>query len=56
MTQVPGMKTFINEYNLQSEILKTGMGAMNPEHVDLLTALWQDGVGSSANDTGHVSG
>uniref|UniRef100_A0A8C7X7L4 RNA helicase n=1 Tax=Oryzias sinensis TaxID=183150 RepID=A0A8C7X7L4_9TELE len=41
VTQVPGMKTLINEYNVQSEILKTGMGIRNPDHLDLLKALCQ---------------
>ncbi|XP_053175396.1 putative ATP-dependent RNA helicase TDRD12 [Scomber japonicus] len=44
VTQVPGMKTLINEYNVQSEILNTGMGALNPEHLDLLKTLCQDGA------------
>lgn len=42
------MKTVINEYNVQSLILNTGMGAANPKHLDLLTALCQK--------AGHVSG
>uniref|UniRef100_A0A665TAV9 RNA helicase n=1 Tax=Echeneis naucrates TaxID=173247 RepID=A0A665TAV9_ECHNA len=42
MTQMPGMKTVINEYSVQSEILSTGMGASNPEHLDLLRALCQE--------------
>uniref|UniRef100_A0A3B5A0V1 RNA helicase n=1 Tax=Stegastes partitus TaxID=144197 RepID=A0A3B5A0V1_9TELE len=36
VTQVPGMKTLINEYSIQSEIQNTGMGIGNPEHLDLL--------------------
>uniref|UniRef100_A0A3B5A112 RNA helicase n=1 Tax=Stegastes partitus TaxID=144197 RepID=A0A3B5A112_9TELE len=39
VTQVPGMKTLINEYSIQSEIQNTGMGIGNPEHLDLLRAL-----------------
>ncbi|XP_004086289.2 putative ATP-dependent RNA helicase TDRD12 isoform X1 [Oryzias latipes] len=42
VTQVPGMKTLINEYNIQSEILKTGMGIRNPDHLVLLKALCQN--------------
>ncbi|CAK6977923.1 putative ATP-dependent RNA helicase TDRD12 [Scomber scombrus] len=56
VTQVPGMKTQINEYNVQSEILNTGMGALNPEHLDLLKALCKDGAGGCSNEAGHVSG
>ncbi|KAM4573429.1 putative ATP-dependent RNA helicase TDRD12 [Odontesthes bonariensis] len=55
VTQVPGMKTLINEYNVQSEILNTGMGVRNPEHLDLLRALCQDDLASSSKDTGHAS-
>lgn len=53
VTQIPGMKTVINEYNVQAEILKTGMGIRNPEHVDLLRALCEEN--SSSKDEGHVS-
>ena len=48
MTQVPGTKTVINEYNVQSEVLNSGMGVSNPEHLDLLRVLCQE--------AGHVSG
>ncbi|XP_068168743.1 putative ATP-dependent RNA helicase TDRD12 [Antennarius striatus] len=41
LSQVPGMKTMINEYNVQSEILNTGMGTKNQDHLDLLKALYQ---------------
>uniref|UniRef100_A0A667YUT4 RNA helicase n=1 Tax=Myripristis murdjan TaxID=586833 RepID=A0A667YUT4_9TELE len=44
VTEVPGMKTLINEYNVQSEILSSGMGVSNPQHVDLLKALCREGV------------
>ncbi|XP_005936446.1 putative ATP-dependent RNA helicase TDRD12 isoform X2 [Haplochromis burtoni] len=53
VTQIPGMKTVINEYNVQAEILKTGMGIRNPEHVDLLRALCEEN--SSSKDEGHMS-
>ncbi|XP_040894679.1 putative ATP-dependent RNA helicase TDRD12 [Toxotes jaculatrix] len=56
VTQVPGMKTVINEYNVQSEILNTGMGVSNPEHLDLLKALCQEGEVSSCKGEGHSSG
>ncbi|XP_034031444.1 putative ATP-dependent RNA helicase TDRD12 [Thalassophryne amazonica] len=45
VTQVPGMKTVINEYNVSAEVLNTGMGVSNPDHmVDLLKALHQDAM------------
>lgn len=47
------MKTVINEYNVQAEILKTRMGIRNPEHVDLLRALCEEN--SSSKDEGHMS-
>ncbi|XP_030586449.1 putative ATP-dependent RNA helicase TDRD12 isoform X2 [Archocentrus centrarchus] len=53
VTQVPGMKTVINEYNVQTEILNTGMGMSNPEHLDLLRELCEEG--SSCEDTNHAS-
>lgn len=53
VTQIPGMKTVINEYNVQAEILKTRMGIRNPEHVDLLRALCEEN--SSSKDEGHMS-
>ncbi|XP_072241434.1 putative ATP-dependent RNA helicase TDRD12 [Leuresthes tenuis] len=55
VTQLPGMKTVINEYNVQSEILNTGMGVSNPKHLDLLRALCQDDLASSGKDAGHAS-
>ncbi|XP_054897991.1 putative ATP-dependent RNA helicase TDRD12 [Poeciliopsis prolifica] len=52
VTQMPGTKTFINEYNVQTEILKTGMGVNNPEHLDFFRAAVQD---NSSKDEGHAS-
>lgn len=49
---MPGTKTFINEYNVQTEILKTGMGVNNPEHLDFFRAAVQD---NSSKDGGHAS-
>lgn len=40
-SQVPGTKTVINEYNVQSVILHTGLAIINPMHMDLLMALCQ---------------
>nr|XP_029133392.1 putative ATP-dependent RNA helicase TDRD12 isoform X1 [Labrus bergylta]XP_029133393.1 putative ATP-dependent RNA helicase TDRD12 isoform X1 [Labrus bergylta] len=56
VSQVPGMKTVINEYNVQSEILKTGMGVSNPEHLNLLRALWQKSNTDSYKEAGNTSG
>uniref|UniRef100_A0A8C7VEY2 RNA helicase n=1 Tax=Oncorhynchus mykiss TaxID=8022 RepID=A0A8C7VEY2_ONCMY len=51
MTRLPGLKTFINEYNVHAEILSTGMGTSNPQHLDLLNELCQwAGPGASAVD------
>uniref|UniRef100_I3JWX0 RNA helicase n=1 Tax=Oreochromis niloticus TaxID=8128 RepID=I3JWX0_ORENI len=50
VTQIPGMKTVINEYNVQAEILKTGMGIRNQEHVDLLRALCEENSSSKDDD------
>ncbi|KAJ0029269.1 hypothetical protein NQD34_004266 [Periophthalmus magnuspinnatus] len=47
VSQVPGMKTVINEYNLQSEILKSGMAESNREHINLLKALCQTNTSSN---------
>ncbi|KAK2842825.1 hypothetical protein Q5P01_013025 [Channa striata] len=55
VTQVPGFKTVINEYSVQSEILSTGMGVCNPEHVDLLKALCQEGEAGSSRMAAHIS-
>ncbi|XP_073327464.1 putative ATP-dependent RNA helicase TDRD12 [Pagrus major] len=56
VTQVPGMKTVINEYNVQSEILNTGMAVSNPEHLDLLRAFCQESKTGSSKEAGHLSG
>lgn len=49
------MKTLINEYNVQSEILSTGMGVKNPEHLNLLRALHQEGLSVSSEKVTHMS-
>ncbi|NXI86443.1 DBP2 helicase, partial [Rhipidura dahli] len=33
VTNLPTMKIWINEYNIRSEILSTGLGTDNPEHI-----------------------
>ncbi|MEQ2278058.1 hypothetical protein XENORESO_011966, partial [Xenotaenia resolanae] len=55
VTQMPGTKTLINEYNVQSEILKTGMGVSNPEHLDFMRGLGQDSVVKCCKYGGHTS-
>lgn len=41
MTRVPGLKTYINEYNVHAEILASGFGVSNPQHLDLLKRVFQ---------------
>ncbi|KAJ8343367.1 hypothetical protein SKAU_G00306960, partial [Synaphobranchus kaupii] len=48
MTRLPGLKTTINEYNVRSEVLATGMGTSNPEHLELLGALSREASASTA--------
>uniref|UniRef100_A0A3Q2CDS9 RNA helicase n=1 Tax=Cyprinodon variegatus TaxID=28743 RepID=A0A3Q2CDS9_CYPVA len=43
-------------YSLQSEILKTGMGVSNPEHLDVLRELLQDSVVNQTKDGGPTNG
>ncbi|KAM9376225.1 putative ATP-dependent RNA helicase TDRD12 [Pholidichthys leucotaenia] len=54
ITQIPGMKMTINEHSIQMEILNSGMGVTNPEHVDLLQAFCQEGQDGS-RDPDHMS-
>ncbi|CAB1459642.1 unnamed protein product [Pleuronectes platessa] len=56
VSQVPGMKTVINEYSVQSEILNTGMGVSNPEHLKLLRTLCQEAEDGSSKQAGHTYG
>ncbi|NXB03003.1 DDX17 helicase, partial [Cnemophilus loriae] len=39
VTNLPTMKMWINEYNIRSEILSTGLGTDNPEHVGEIQKL-----------------
>ncbi|NWU35232.1 DDX17 helicase, partial [Hylia prasina] len=39
VTNLPMMKMWINEYNIRSEILSTGLGTDNPEHVGEIQKL-----------------
>ncbi|KAM3870210.1 putative ATP-dependent RNA helicase TDRD12 [Diretmus argenteus] len=56
VTHLPGMKTVINDYNVQSEILNSGMGTSNPQHLDLLKALCQGDVATGGLEANHISG
>ncbi|NWX54011.1 DDX17 helicase, partial [Promerops cafer] len=39
VTSLPMMKVWVNEYNIRSEILSTGLGTDNPEHVGEIQKL-----------------
>ncbi|NXR78169.1 DDX17 helicase, partial [Pycnonotus jocosus] len=39
VTNLPTMKMWINEYNIRSEILSTGLGTDNPEHIGEIQKL-----------------
>ncbi|XP_019712491.1 putative ATP-dependent RNA helicase TDRD12 isoform X2 [Hippocampus comes] len=49
-SRVAGMKTVINEHNAPTLILNTGMAERNPDHLDQLKLLTQEGT------TNHVCG
>uniref|UniRef100_A0A8D2ZMU0 RNA helicase n=1 Tax=Scophthalmus maximus TaxID=52904 RepID=A0A8D2ZMU0_SCOMX len=55
VSHVPGMKTVINEHSVQVEILNTGMGVSNQEHMKLLRALCQEGEASSSKEARKLS-
>nr|XP_028596166.1 putative ATP-dependent RNA helicase TDRD12 isoform X1 [Podarcis muralis]XP_028596167.1 putative ATP-dependent RNA helicase TDRD12 isoform X1 [Podarcis muralis]XP_028596168.1 putative ATP-dependent RNA helicase TDRD12 isoform X1 [Podarcis muralis] len=42
VTRLLDLKTSINEYNIRSKILSTGMGTDNPEHISELQKLYRD--------------
>ncbi|XP_042293399.1 putative ATP-dependent RNA helicase TDRD12 isoform X2 [Sceloporus undulatus] len=42
VTRLPDLKTSINEYSIRSEILATGLGVDNPEHIHELQRLFRD--------------
>lgn len=48
MTRVPGLKTCINEYNVHAEILASGFGVNNPQHLDLLKRVFQGDENANA--------
>ncbi|XP_064579183.1 putative ATP-dependent RNA helicase TDRD12 isoform X1 [Zonotrichia leucophrys gambelii] len=39
VTHLPTMRMWVNEYNIRSEILSTGLGTDNPEHVGAIQKL-----------------
>uniref|UniRef100_A0A670YIC1 RNA helicase n=1 Tax=Pseudonaja textilis TaxID=8673 RepID=A0A670YIC1_PSETE len=41
-TKLQDLKTSINEYNIRSEILSTGLGVDNPEHIQELEKLFNE--------------
>ncbi|MGH0116283.1 UNVERIFIED_CONTAM: hypothetical protein FKN15_003463 [Acipenser sinensis] len=48
VTKLADLRTYINEYNVRSEIIGTGMGTDNPEHVALLKRLClKEGLGKA---------
>ncbi|KAF4095368.1 putative ATP-dependent RNA helicase TDRD12 isoform X3 [Onychostoma macrolepis] len=53
MTRVPGLKTYINEYNVHAEILASGFGVNNPQHLDLLKRVFQGD--ENANTLQHLT-
>ncbi|XP_029464271.1 putative ATP-dependent RNA helicase TDRD12 isoform X2 [Rhinatrema bivittatum] len=42
VTKLTDLKTSINEYNVRNEIISTGMGIDNPEHMEKLKALCRE--------------
>lgn len=52
MTRMPGLKISINEYNVHAEIMATGMGTTNPQHLELLKLVCQ---GEEAFAVGELS-
>uniref|UniRef100_A0A8D2Q3D1 RNA helicase n=1 Tax=Varanus komodoensis TaxID=61221 RepID=A0A8D2Q3D1_VARKO len=42
ITKLQNLKTSINEYNIRSEILSTGLGVDNPGHIQELQSLFKD--------------
>ncbi|XP_016427110.1 putative ATP-dependent RNA helicase TDRD12, partial [Sinocyclocheilus rhinocerous] len=53
MTRVPGLKTYINEYNVHAEIVASGFGVNNPQHLDLLKRVFQGD--ENANTLQHLT-
>ncbi|XP_067091248.1 putative ATP-dependent RNA helicase TDRD12 [Osmerus mordax] len=53
MTRLPALKTFIHEHNVHTEILNTGMGTTNPQHLDLLRELTQRAEPAAGEEQGE---
>nr|XP_014349483.1 PREDICTED: putative ATP-dependent RNA helicase TDRD12 [Latimeria chalumnae] len=47
VTKLKDLNTSINEYNIRSEILATGMGVNNPEHIKQLQVLCREAMSTS---------
>ncbi|KAM4619200.1 putative ATP-dependent RNA helicase TDRD12 [Polymixia lowei] len=56
VTRVPGVRTVINDHDVRSEILDSGMGTSNPQHLDLLRALCQGGVATDSQAANEIYG
>ncbi|MBN3316600.1 TDR12 helicase, partial [Atractosteus spatula] len=53
VTRLPALKMHVNDYSLRSEILATGMGVDNPEHLERLKRMCQDRVLSVREQPGQ---
>ncbi|MCJ8736009.1 hypothetical protein PDJAM_G00254050 [Pangasius djambal] len=56
MTRMPRLKIFINEYNVHAEIVATGMGTTNPQHLELLKLLCQGEEASAVTKLSENNG
>uniref|UniRef100_W5L317 RNA helicase n=1 Tax=Astyanax mexicanus TaxID=7994 RepID=W5L317_ASTMX len=56
VTRVPGLSSFINEYNVHDEIIATGMGTINSQHLELLKTLCFGEEASAAVVKWHLFG
>ncbi|NWV07309.1 DDX17 helicase, partial [Ptilonorhynchus violaceus] len=57
VSSLPGMKMWINEYNIRAEILSTGLGTDNAEHVAEIQKLCrQMPVSDHAENLEHLAG
>lgn len=56
MTRMSGLKILINEYNVHAEIVATGMGTTNPQHVELLKLLCQEEEVSTVGELSESNG
>lgn len=56
MKRMPGLKILINEYNVHAEIVATGMGTTNPQHLELLKSLCQGEEASTVAELRESNG